>query len=126
MKIFVKSTGNLITFSVDNVLKYSYANLVEIFCWNGLVVISTASFTERILTDNENNITVFQQKYFVTEILTENKVNLMVIWQYSYLLTHNWQKMLNIYGHYTRDILLNGNVRISQKIIEIRAIYLDT
>ena len=34
--------------------------------------------------------------------------------------------MLNIYGYYTRVILLNENIRISDKIIEIRAIYLDT
>ena len=33
--------------------------------------------------------------------------------------------MLNIFFHYTWDILLNGNIRSSEKIIEIRAIYLD-
>ena len=48
LKIFVKATGNFITFSVNNALKLSSANLIEIFCWNWLVVISTASFTEHI------------------------------------------------------------------------------
>ena len=34
--------------------------------------------------------------------------------------------MLNTYEHYTRGILLKENIRISEAIIEIRAIYLDT
>ena len=33
--------------------------------------------------------------------------------------------MLNMHGYYTRDILLNGNIRISENLIEIYAIYLD-
>ena len=41
-----------------------------------MAVISTALFTEHILTDNENNITEIQQIYFSTETLTENKANL--------------------------------------------------
>ena len=34
--------------------------------------------------------------------------------------------MLNVYDYYTRDILLNENIIISEKIIEIRGIYLYT
>ena len=42
------------------------------------------------------------------------------------LVTLHRQKMLNIYEYYAKDFLLNGSVRISEKIVEIRAIYLDT
>ena len=35
-------------------------------------------------------------------------------------------KFLNIYGYHTRGILLNGNIRISGKTIEILAIHLNT
>ena len=60
-----------------------------------------------------------QQKYFSTENLTENKLNLMVIWQKQLTYTQSTE-------YYTRDILLNENIRISEKVIEIRAIYLHT
>ena len=49
----------------------------------------------------------------------------MVLWEKLIIYTQSTENVKYL-RFYARDILLNGNIRIPKKIIEIRAIYLDT
>ena len=59
---------------------------------------------------------MFQQKYFAMEIQQEIKQTLRQFDRF-FLVACNYQKILMLIAHYTGNILYNGIIRISGKII---------